>query len=251
MFETPQFVTGPWSRDAPVFLEDREYGLALDALVKATSDILVVSSDGLRVLLGRRKVEPQPDWWFIGGRSRPGDTTTLAASRNVRRELGVDFAEGRFEVVTNVSMVWARREQAPRENGTADLSTIHAIYLTEEEEVRGAPSLDPDEYHESRWWVIDDVIGKTGRFHPCLIYSLKCLRAKVAFRALEKATDASKDDQEDAVKKANLEEVAKMAVDFVKAVHTAKAAENSVKVVFDAENCKYVDQKKRKRVEEV
>jgi len=237
MFETPQFVTGPWHRETPIFLENREYGLALDALVKGCSDVLILSSDGLRVLLGRRKVEPQPDWWYIGGRSRPGDTTTLAASRNVRRELGVDFPEERFEVVVNVSMVWAYREQAPRENGTADVSTVHVIYLTEEEEGRGVASLDPDEYSESKWWVVDDVIGQTERFHPCLIYSLKSLKAKVAFKALEKATDAGKDDQED---------IAKKAIEFVKAMHTAKAAENSVKVVFDAENCKYVHQKKRK-----
>jgi hypothetical protein len=77
----PQFITGDYNRRT-VFLEDREYGLALDALVKvcyqtnmlrissshfsskfnmqqtvccvfqACSDILVVSSDGKSVLLG-------------------------------------------------------------------------------------------------------------------------------------------------------------------------------------------------------
>jgi len=70
----PQFVTGDFT-PTKIFLEDAEYGRALDALVKACSDILVVSSDGASVLLGQRKVEPQPDWWFIGGRAKPGDTT--------------------------------------------------------------------------------------------------------------------------------------------------------------------------------
>ena len=70
----PQFVTGDFT-PTKIFLEDAEYGRALDALVKACSDILVVSSDGKSVLLGQRKVEPQPDWWFIGGRAKPGDTT--------------------------------------------------------------------------------------------------------------------------------------------------------------------------------
>ena len=69
LFGAPLFVTGPFTPQR-VFLPDREYGLALDALVKACSDVLVVSSDGTKVLLGRRKVEPQPDFWFIGGRSR-------------------------------------------------------------------------------------------------------------------------------------------------------------------------------------
>jgi hypothetical protein len=79
----PQFVTGDFT-PAKIFLEDAEYGRALDALVKACSDILVVSSDGRSVLLGQRKVEPQPDWWFIGGRAKPGDTT-----REVRQRSGV------------------------------------------------------------------------------------------------------------------------------------------------------------------
>ena len=33
----------------------KEYGLALDALVKACSDVLIVSADGSRCLLGQRK----------------------------------------------------------------------------------------------------------------------------------------------------------------------------------------------------
>ena len=230
MFETPQFITGPWSREKPVFLESREYGLALDALVKGCSDVLVVSADGRRVLLGRRRVEPQPDWWYIGGRSRPGDTTAAAASRNVRRELGLDFPEDRFEVVANYSLVWAYREQEPKDNGTADISTIHAIFLTKEEEGRGVPALDPDEYSESKWWNIDEVIGKTERFHPCLISSLQSLKAKVTLHALERAT---KDDGKD------MEDIARKAVEFVKAMQAAKATEASVKVMFDADECKY------------
>uniref|UniRef100_A0A6U0IU65 Nudix hydrolase domain-containing protein n=1 Tax=Minutocellus polymorphus TaxID=265543 RepID=A0A6U0IU65_9STRA len=236
MFETPQFVTGPWSnREKPVFLEDREYGLALDALVKGCSDVLVVSADGQRVLLGRRKVEPQPDWWYIGGRVRPGDTTTAGASRNVRRELGLEFPEERFEVVANYSLVWAYRLQAPQDNGTADISTIHALYLTEEEEKNGVRSLDPDEYAESKWWNIDEVISQTVRFHPCLISSLKSLKARQALHALEKATDDGSGNDADSI--------AEKALEFVKAVQNAKATQKSTRVIFDEKNCKYIEQK--------
>lgn len=235
MFETPQFVTGPWNRVKPVFLEDREYGLALDALVKGCSDVLVISADGQRVLLGRRKVEPQPDWWYIGGRVRPGDTTTAGASRNVRRELGLEFPEERFEVVANYSMVWAYRQQAPQENGTADISTIHALHLTEEEEKNGVRSLDPDEYAESKWWSIDEVISKTDRFHPCLVSSLKSLKSKQALHALEKATEDGCGNDADAI--------AKKALAFVKAMQNAKVAQKSTRVIFDEKNCIYIEQK--------
>ena len=63
-----------------VFLPDREYSLALDCLTKACSDILVEGPKG-DILLGCRKVEPQPHWWFIGGRSRPGETPKEGARR--------------------------------------------------------------------------------------------------------------------------------------------------------------------------
>jgi hypothetical protein len=58
-------------------MPDEEYGRALDCLVKACCDVIVSVADGARaagtdmeekIFLGRRQVEPQPDWWFIGGR---------------------------------------------------------------------------------------------------------------------------------------------------------------------------------------
>mmetsp|Transcript_5092 Transcript_5092/g.7746 ORF Transcript_5092/g.7746 Transcript_5092/m.7746 type:complete len:251 (-) Transcript_5092:317-1069(-) len=235
MFETPQFVTGPFTPQR-VFLADREYGLALDALVKGCSDVLVVSSDGNKLLLGKRKVQPQPDWWFIGGRSRPGDTTIAAAKRNVKRELGLDFPESRFEVVANYSMVWSYRKQEPTTNGTADLSTIHTVYLTKEEETAGIPELDANEYHESKWWAMDDVISQTDRFHPCLIAATKALKAKVAFEMLEKATEGKNCEDPSAAHS----DIVEKAFNFVRAMKEAKSTEASVKVVFDDKAEKYI-----------
>ena len=236
MFETPQFVTGPFT-PRRVFLPDREYGLALDALVKGCSDVLLVSADGKKILLGRRKVEPQPDWWFIGGRSRPGDTTTAAAARNVKRELGLDFAENRFEVVANYSMVWSYREQEPTTNGTADLSTVHAVYLTLKEEEDGVPSLDPQEYHESKWWNIDEIEGD--RFHPCLISAVKTLKAKKLLNELEVAADSLDKVEEDSMLQ---NDVAEKALSFVRALKEARSKDSSVKVIFDEKACRYVRQ---------
>ena len=63
--EHPHFVTGNFTPQN-VFLGDREYGLALDCLVKACTDLLLLNSDqpDCKVLLGKRIVEPQPDWWY-------------------------------------------------------------------------------------------------------------------------------------------------------------------------------------------
>ena len=58
-------------------IPDEEYGRALDCIVKACCDVIVTVADDPRatvsslqemIFLGRRQVEPQPDWWFIGGR---------------------------------------------------------------------------------------------------------------------------------------------------------------------------------------
>ena len=58
-------------------IPDDEYGRALDCLVKACCDVIVTVADEPfeaqsplqeKIFLGRRQVEPQPDWWFIGGR---------------------------------------------------------------------------------------------------------------------------------------------------------------------------------------
>lgn len=66
MFKVRHFETGPF-KPQNLFLDDREYGLALDCLVKATSDLLILDSDGpgCKILLGKRVVEPQPDWWYV------------------------------------------------------------------------------------------------------------------------------------------------------------------------------------------
>ena len=172
------FVTGDFEKRS-VFLPDKEYGLALDALVKARvvtkrhtaplrrsffcaqrgpgvlgtsqrnfgefsspdwrarsitaqvkgcADVLVTAGDGrgLRILLGKRKVEPQPDWWFVGGRTRPGDSPAEGAARNVKRELGLALPPERFVAVNTYSFVWRYRVQAPATNGTADMSAIRA-----------------------------------------------------------------------------------------------------------------------------
>eukprot|EP00613_Pedinella_sp_CCMP2098_P052155 CAMPEP_0171883920 /NCGR_PEP_ID=MMETSP0992-20121227/40449_1 /TAXON_ID=483369 /ORGANISM="non described non described, Strain CCMP2098" /LENGTH=295 /DNA_ID=CAMNT_0012510193 /DNA_START=57 /DNA_END=940 /DNA_ORIENTATION=- len=178
----PQFITGDFVQKR-VFLEDREYGLALDALVKACSDVLVLSFDG--------KVEPQPDWWFIGGRATPGDTTRDAAARNVKRELGLDLDVSRFEVIATYSMVWRMRQQPPSTNGTADISTVHTLQLTPEEE--GTITMDPREYSESRYFTLEEIL--VGDFHPCLQQSVRDLHKRRALDTLVAAATLYEEKQ--------------------------------------------------------
>jgi len=163
----PQFVTGDFvANRKTTFLPDREYGLALDALVKACSDILIISPDGLCCLLGKRRVQPQPDWWFIGGRARPGETTRAAAARNMQRELGLQVEQDRLKVFANYSFVWQYRSQPPADHGTADISTIHVLRLTELEVA--SVKLDPKEYEAFEFLPMTDIINGGDRYHPAL-----------------------------------------------------------------------------------
>ena len=81
------------------FLGDKEYGEALDCLVKACSDLLLQSPDGQRIFIGKRLVHPQPDWWFVGGRIFPGETPVQSCCRLLRRELALEIEPARFQTV--------------------------------------------------------------------------------------------------------------------------------------------------------
>eukprot|EP00929_Paragymnodinium_shiwhaense_P078560 TRINITY_DN40740_c0_g1_i1.p1 TRINITY_DN40740_c0_g1~~TRINITY_DN40740_c0_g1_i1.p1 ORF type:complete len:256 (+),score=55.08 TRINITY_DN40740_c0_g1_i1:67-768(+) len=189
MQRTPQFITGDFTPHH-CFLEDAEYGRALDALVKAVSDVLVTSEDCSQVFLGRRKVEPQPDWWYIGGRVRPGETPQEGAAKNVRRELKLDLPSSRFTVLANYSFVWQMRAQAPADHGTADISTVHHLRLLPEE--AGAVVLDEKEYSDARWFPADEVLA--GEFHPALKQAIRDMRAQRAYDALAASVAGGGDD---------------------------------------------------------
>jgi ADP-ribose pyrophosphatase YjhB (NUDIX family) len=166
MERCPQFVTGEY-KPTQAFLPDTEYSLALDCLTKAVSDILVFNHDQTKILLGKRKVEPQPDWWLIGGRARPGETTKEAAARNMKRETGIGVVPSRFKVVGHFSLLWHRRQQEPQENGLADISTIHVCTITESEQ--NSIKIDGNEYDQTDWFDWKRIRNDAkDRYHPAL-----------------------------------------------------------------------------------
>ncbi|GAQ85826.1 hypothetical protein KFL_002560100 [Klebsormidium nitens] len=192
-FEFPHFVTGDRSKIKPVFLNDEQYGLALDCLVKACTDLLVLDGDrpDSKVLLGKRIVEPQPDWWFMGGRMRCGESPEASVVRLVRRELQLDLAGERFRALTTNSYAWAKREQPPKENGTCDISVVFTLVLTPEE-VRTI-HLDEKEYSDVRWFSIDEIIA--GDFHPALRSAARDLKTRQIFDNLKSAVANESDDK--------------------------------------------------------
>jgi ADP-ribose pyrophosphatase YjhB (NUDIX family) len=59
-----------------------------------------------------RLQEPQPDWWYFGGRVKPGLTPQQGAANNVKRELGLDRPPSAFKVEL-VELVSSLHQMSP------------------------------------------------------------------------------------------------------------------------------------------
>ena len=189
------YETGRHSRRV-VFLDDATYAGALDALVKGCTDLLLEDPETGHVLLGKRRVHPQPDWWYgCGGRMRPGESPYESAARTLKRELGIALSEadtrhvdagGRFEGVGAYSYAWEMREQPPKNHGTADISVVLCFRVTPAE--RAAFRIDAKEY-EAHEWVDPAAVVADETKHPALRQSVSDLLARRAWRAVKDAVN--------------------------------------------------------------
>ncbi|CAM6087797.1 unnamed protein product [Calypogeia fissa] len=182
----PHFVTGDYKKPN-VFLEDGEYGRALDSLVKTCTDLLICDSDGVecKVLLGKRIVEPQPDWWYMGGRMKTGETPEESMTRLVLREQKLTMDPSRFRVLGYHSYHWARRQQPPVQNGTCDLSIVFTLTLQPGEAERIC--MDEKEYAEFRWYTLREILDAEQDFHPALVQSARDIYARHSWDQLKAA----------------------------------------------------------------
>mmetsp|Transcript_22983 Transcript_22983/g.46174 ORF Transcript_22983/g.46174 Transcript_22983/m.46174 type:complete len:191 (+) Transcript_22983:75-647(+) len=167
------------------FLPDDQYGIALDNLVKGCTDILLLSppqTKPTKIFTGRRIVQPQPDWWFIGGRIFPGETPVQSAQRLLSRELNLDISSSRFHPVCAQAFAFEMREQEPKHHGTTDVQFCLKVRLESDEEVRKVV-LDEKEYGEWEWKEPREILE--GNFHPALKYAVGCFLAGEALEELE------------------------------------------------------------------
>lgn len=157
------FVTGDFKSHAG-FLSDEDYAKVLDNIVITCADCLVINKN--KILLGKRTYEPQPDWWIIGGRMRPGESFETAAARNTKREIGLDIKPSRFRYFSAYSSVWARRAQAPQDHGSHTISIIMILEISNTE----AEAIKLGEGFEKIQWIKPkDIIARAKEFHPELV----------------------------------------------------------------------------------
>lgn len=184
------YETGEYRRNA-TFLEDEEYGRALDCFVKGCADALLQDEETGELLLLQRTSHPQPDWWYLGGRMRAGDTPLQAIVKNTRRETGLDLPPDRFDQVCTVSMLWQKRKQEPEDNGTADISVVFVARVTPSE--RAAVTVDSREHRAVKWVAPEEVLGGE-HYHPALRRGVQHMLLQEAYRKLEAAVAARAGD---------------------------------------------------------
>ncbi len=89
----------------------------------------------------------------------------------------------RSSTVGHYSFVWGKREQAPQSNGTADISCISALELTEAEV--GAISAAHEYGEAQEWKTIAHVLQPDSEYHPALRRALQDYIQQCRFRQLD------------------------------------------------------------------
>lgn len=132
----------------PLRLEEAEYARAIQSLIVVCTDIGIIDSESKTIYLARRASRPANGWWwFIGGRSRIGETEHQSARRCFQRETGLLIDERRFNFVCMNRYFFKNRQQLPHEVGCDSLCYTLSVGLTKEE--RDRVILDPHEYLDS------------------------------------------------------------------------------------------------------
>ncbi len=156
------FVTGDFKSHAK-WVSKKEYGMIRDNVVRTCVDCILINKG--KMLLGKRNIEPHPDWWIFGGKMKPGENFEQAAKRNLKRELNLDIKLSRFHHFGTYSFVWSRRAELPQENGCHDVSITMILEISDEEVKKIKQNY---EYEEVEWYD-PEVVAESGNFHPAVV----------------------------------------------------------------------------------
>ena len=87
-------------------------------------------------------------------------------TRHLKRELGFILPVDRqVDTLAHFSFVWARRQQEPQNHGTADISTIMSVEVSDDE--ASAFKHDTDEYDGYEWIAPSKMVDRES-LHPAL-----------------------------------------------------------------------------------
>ena len=175
MAKVSHFKTGEIAESHMKFLPPETYAIVRDSTVRACVDVLVGNQHG-KFLLGKRVIEPWPDWWVFGGRMIPGENPQDAVSRMTKEDIGLDVVPERFVYLGFRSLVWGRRSEPPQENGCHDLGILYLL-LIEDVEI-SLIKFRRGEYSEVKWMDPKEIIMEPS-FHPAVVEAIQQASALV------------------------------------------------------------------------
>ena len=168
---------------------DEEYARALDTIVKACVDILLTNKDG-EILLGKRIIKPFNNWWYIGGRMKPGESIEIAAQRHIKNDTSLNIEAKRLTFISSNTLIWDERLQKPSNNGTCDINTVMTVKLTDDE--ISNLKYCKNEYSEFKFWKREQILNSN--FHQALKDSISSIIVNEKLDKLKDSVLQNKDD---------------------------------------------------------
>lgn len=135
-----------------IWLPDHLYAEAIQCLVPACADVLVINRTNRLAYLAKRKSKPMAGWWLIGGRMIPGESPLEGAIRNFVREAYI-IPSAHPELVAVLDYRFKDRAQIPQDIGCQMVGFTYTLELGPEE-LEGI-QLDPQEYVEPKLYPFD------------------------------------------------------------------------------------------------
>lgn len=140
------YVEDPGHQMPPTHLSEDTYALAIEAFVVVTADIIIYDPCKATVRLAKRRVQPLPGWWSMGGRIYAGESEKSAAVRIFKSETGVEVLPDRLRPLGLHRYFLAKRKHEPQVKGADCLAFTFAVELSPEELGYASAHLDPKEY---------------------------------------------------------------------------------------------------------
>ena len=127
---------------------------------------VVLADAGQRILLFHVRTADSGDWWELpGGGIEAGESYLEAAVREIKEETGL-----RLDPVQVGPPDW-RRDATWSSRGVRRLQhevVVLARVAAERPDIidGGRTATELEDYVESRWWEVDEILSSTDRFYP-------------------------------------------------------------------------------------
>jgi 8-oxo-dGTP pyrophosphatase MutT (NUDIX family) len=139
------------------------------ARLRTAARVVVVDPDGRVLLFGSRLVDletppgPVLYWYTPGGRTEPGESARITATRELAEEIGLVVDPGALE-----GPVWLRRVVAPLLGELYDHRETYFVLrdVVHEVDVSGQTELEAFEDQPWRWWSVTEISASQESFAP-------------------------------------------------------------------------------------